>query len=119
LKENNNQKKAPLTRLKETSESDLKQCADKNLGTKFRKRGNPLYLAFTPQPGGLGNRSNLARLSDISFSFHFGFSATVKDLQWGLVVPGQRPTTRTGRTTLRPSAAAIKTPRTVAADTNF
>ena len=46
LKENNNQKNTPLTRLKETSESDLKQCADKNLGTKFRKRGNPLYLAF-------------------------------------------------------------------------
>ena len=30
----------------ETSAIDLKQCADKNLGTKFRKRGNPLYLAF-------------------------------------------------------------------------
>ena len=25
--------------------ADLKQCADKNLGTKFRQRGNSLYLA--------------------------------------------------------------------------
>src|SRR5258706_4675708 len=38
--------KAPLAHLDGTSETDLKQCADKNLGTKFRKRGNPLYLAF-------------------------------------------------------------------------
>src|ERR1700704_2444441 len=28
------------------SETDPKQCADKHLGTKFRKRGNPLYLAI-------------------------------------------------------------------------
>jgi hypothetical protein len=26
-------------------ETDPKQCADKHLGTTFRKRGNPLYLA--------------------------------------------------------------------------
>ena len=46
LKENDNRKKAPLAHLDGTSETDLKQCADKNLGTKFRKRGSPLYLAF-------------------------------------------------------------------------
>jgi hypothetical protein len=38
--------KAPLAHLGGTSETDLKQCAGKNLGTKFRKRGNPLYLAI-------------------------------------------------------------------------
>jgi hypothetical protein len=37
---------APLAHLDGTSETDLKQCADKNLGTKFRQRGNPLYLAI-------------------------------------------------------------------------
>ena len=38
--------KPPLAHLDGTSETDPKQCADKHLGTKFRKRGNPLYLAF-------------------------------------------------------------------------
>jgi hypothetical protein len=40
--------KAPLADLDGTPQIDLKQCADKNLGTKFRRRGNPLYLAFHP-----------------------------------------------------------------------
>jgi hypothetical protein len=48
LKENDNGEKAPLADLDGTSETDQKQCADKHLGTKFRKRGNPLYLAITP-----------------------------------------------------------------------
>jgi hypothetical protein len=38
--------KAPLADLDGTSETDLKQCVDKHLGTKFRQRENPLYLAF-------------------------------------------------------------------------
>jgi hypothetical protein len=35
LKKNDNRKKAPLAHLDGTSETDLKQCADKHLGTKF------------------------------------------------------------------------------------
>jgi hypothetical protein len=38
--------KAPLADLDGTSETNPKQCADKHLGTKFRQRGNPLYLAI-------------------------------------------------------------------------
>jgi hypothetical protein len=45
LKEKYNWKKAPLANLDGMSETDTKQCADKHLGTKFRQRGNPLYLA--------------------------------------------------------------------------
>jgi hypothetical protein len=37
--------KTPLADLDGTSDIYLKQCADKYLGTEFRKRGNPLYLA--------------------------------------------------------------------------
>jgi hypothetical protein len=46
LKENQKLEQAPRSHLERKSEIDLKQCADKSLGTKFRKRGNPLYLAF-------------------------------------------------------------------------
>ena len=46
LKENDNREKTPLADLDGTSETDPKQCADKHLGMKFRKRGNPLYLAI-------------------------------------------------------------------------
>ncbi|WP_423959909.1 hypothetical protein [Bradyrhizobium sp.] len=46
LKQNDNWEKRRSPRLDETSKTDLKQCADKYLVTPFRKRGNPLYLAF-------------------------------------------------------------------------
>jgi hypothetical protein len=45
LKQNDNRKKRRSLVSTGASETDLKQCADRNLGTKFRKRGNPLYLA--------------------------------------------------------------------------
>jgi hypothetical protein len=37
---------APTPHLTDSNEPLEKQCADKNLGTKFRQRGNSLYLAF-------------------------------------------------------------------------
>ena len=46
LKENSNRQKRRSHVATETSETDLKQRADKHLGTKFRQRGIPLYLAF-------------------------------------------------------------------------
>ena len=46
LKENDNRKKRRSLISMERRRIDPKQCADKHLGTKFRKRGNPLYLAF-------------------------------------------------------------------------
>ncbi|MGA7804699.1 hypothetical protein, partial [Bradyrhizobium sp.] len=42
---NDNREKRRSPRLDATSKTDLKQCADKHLGTPFRTRGNPLYLA--------------------------------------------------------------------------
>jgi len=36
---------APPPHLTGSNRAAKKQCADKNLGTKFRKRGNSLYLA--------------------------------------------------------------------------
>ncbi len=45
LKTNDNRIKARLADRNGTSDNDLKQCADRHLGTKFRKRGDPLYLA--------------------------------------------------------------------------
>ena len=38
--------KAPPPHLTGSNRAAQKQCADKNLGTKFRQRGNSLYLAF-------------------------------------------------------------------------
>ena len=46
LKENDNRKKRRSLISMERRSIDPKQCADKHLGTKFRKLGNPLYLAF-------------------------------------------------------------------------
>src|SRR5450631_655129 len=53
-----------------TSETDQKQCADKNLGTKFRQRGNPLYLAILLP---VVTVRFLARLSESALSLHTGF----------------------------------------------
>jgi hypothetical protein len=85
LKKNDNRKKAPLAHLDGTSETDLKQCADKNLGPKVRQRGTRFIL---PSVARLGNRPSPAHLSDILFSFHFSFSAAVENLRWRLVAPG-------------------------------
>jgi|SRR6266702_2332428 len=93
-----------------------KQCADKNLGTKFRQRGNSLYLAVILRRG---KRLNPARLSDILFSFHFGFSAAVEDLRWRVAVPRQGPTIRSGPDMLRPGIEALWTRRTIAAGAVF
>jgi hypothetical protein len=98
--------KAPLADLDGTPQIDLKQCADKNLGTKFRKRETRFILQSVPF---LGKRPNPARLSDILFSFQFGLSgspAALETLRWRLDVPGQRPTTRSDRTMLRPGIEA-------------
>ena len=46
LKENDNRKKRRSLISMERRRIDPNQCADKHLGAKFRKRGNPLYLAF-------------------------------------------------------------------------
>ncbi|MGA7808667.1 hypothetical protein [Bradyrhizobium sp.] len=59
LKQNDNREKRRSPKFDETSKTDLKQCADKYLGTPFRKRGNPLYLAITLL---LRKRANRARL---------------------------------------------------------
>jgi hypothetical protein len=50
LIENDNRKKCRSLISTERRKTDPKQCADKHLGTKFRRRGNPLYLAITPVP---------------------------------------------------------------------
>src|ERR1700738_2265731 len=86
LKKNDNRKKRRSLISTGASETDLKQCADRNLGTKFRKRGNPLYLAIHGRPSpalplppsNLRKRPNLARLSESAVSFQIGFSRT-----WG------------------------------------
>jgi hypothetical protein len=49
LTENDNWKKRRSLISTERRKTDPNQCADKHLGTKFRERGNPLYLAICPQ----------------------------------------------------------------------
>jgi hypothetical protein len=66
LKENDNRKKAPLADLDGTSETDLKQCADKYLGTKFRKRRNPLYLAIHGRSSGAQGQLRSTLFCDFS-----------------------------------------------------
>jgi hypothetical protein len=45
LKENQKLEQAPLAHRRRADDTGTKQCADKTLGMKFRKRGNSLYLA--------------------------------------------------------------------------
>jgi hypothetical protein len=90
-------------------------CRQK-LRNEVPEAGNPLYLAIR---GSCGKRPNPARLSDILFSFHFGFFRCTEDHRWRLAVPGQRPATRTGPRTLRLGIEAFWTRRTIAAAAIF
>src|SRR5260370_26102935 len=69
-------------------------------------RRTPVRFILPSIPGP-GNRPSPAHLSHILFAFHFRFSAAVKNLRWRLIVPGQRPTTRSGRTMLRAGIEAL------------
>ena len=97
------------------------QCADKRFSMANSSSSSRTQVRFIlpslPRPR---NRPNPARLSHILFSFHFKFSgspAALENLRWHRAVPGQRPTTRFGRSMLRPGIGARSKRSTTAGST--
>src|SRR5450631_254022 len=91
------------------SKTMCRQTLTTLVGTERHRR---FYLAVL-----IGRkRPNLARLSDILFSFHFSFSAAVEDLRWHLG-RGKKHTALIGRYTSRRGVKAGWTARFIAAST--
>src|ERR1700757_4586888 len=98
LKTKKIESKAASKHLAASKPNCAKPMCRQSLATEG-SRERQFALSCPPRSHGR-NHLNPAHLSDILFSFHFEFfgsPATLENLKWHRAVPGQRPTTRFGR----------------------